>query len=173
MHGQTKRTSFLAKGCKAISFRIDTVTIQFFPVCFIDKCSFLHSNVKKTCVKDHHLNKRSLQEQAIGMSLAISWYLAPLSPRPWSHTMVARCLPFGLTTYVLPQSTLLLLRPPGTIDHPCSMCWHQWQIRALGRLMEKQPEVYQKSCCRNSSLCVLQQLPYVLNTDASELWYSL
>lgn len=31
-------------------------------------------------------------------------YLAPLSPRPWSQTMVALCVPLGLTTCVLPYS---------------------------------------------------------------------
>uniref|UniRef100_A0A7C8YVZ6 Uncharacterized protein n=1 Tax=Opuntia streptacantha TaxID=393608 RepID=A0A7C8YVZ6_OPUST len=30
--------------------------------------------------------------------------LPPLSPRPCSQTIVAWCLPFGLTTYVLPNS---------------------------------------------------------------------
>ena len=40
-------------------------------------------------------------------------YLAPLSPNPWSHTIVARWRPFGLTTWVLPNSNglELLLRP--------------------------------------------------------------
>ena len=31
-------------------------------------------------------------------------YLAPLSPRPWSQTMVALCAPLGLTTCVRPYS---------------------------------------------------------------------
>lgn len=41
-------------------------------------------------------------------------YLAPLSPRPWSQTMVALCAPLGLTTCVRPYSSLF---PPAS-NHP-------------------------------------------------------
>lgn len=47
-------------------------------------------------------------------------YLAPLSPRPWSQTMVALCAPLGLTTCVRPYSSLF---PPAS-NHPIPPPFH-------------------------------------------------
>ena len=52
-----------------------------------------------------------------------SWdQLEPLSPSPYSQTIVAWCLLLGLTTYVLPNSNALLTDlPPELSDGPVKL----------------------------------------------------
>ena len=60
---------------------------------------------KKRIQEAHVVLTRKINE----LKLNCDEYLEPLSPRPCSQTIVAWCLPFGFTTYVLPNSSCLLV----------------------------------------------------------------
>jgi hypothetical protein len=83
-------------------------------------------------------------------------YLVPLSPRPWSQTMVALCVPLGLTTCVLPYSNGLLA--PACIQsnaHSFVDTYHLTLIPhpAGGVNQKPRTKAYRArgSCCRRSS----------------------
>lgn len=88
---------------------------------------FCDSQTSTNCYYHQRVNNSSdraaqmtTRQQAACMVFT-SIYLPPLSPMPWSHTMVAWCLPLGLTTYVRPYSTRRPPRPPAPI--------HPWRAR--------------------------------------------